>query len=106
MEGMIFGRWRFAWITALLLITLANAKAGAGETKESSQSARCLSSKACSQFGNITARMPMKQRAFDCAACGLVMERDQNAARLACYDGQAAKCRGCFLRHCKDRREL
>lgn len=39
------------------------------------------SSKICSGCGHKAADMPPKRRVYECAACGLVMDRDENAAR-------------------------
>ena len=38
------------------------------------------SSKICSHCDNIKAAMPLSQRVYECVACGLVMDRDHNAA--------------------------
>jgi putative transposase len=39
------------------------------------------SSKACSSCGLVKAELPLNVRTFRCEACGLVLDRDQNAAR-------------------------
>ncbi|NNN36268.1 IS200/IS605 family element transposase accessory protein TnpB [Streptomyces sp. S3(2020)] len=39
------------------------------------------SSKTCSACGAVTAKLPLHVRVFACDACGLVMDRDGNAAR-------------------------
>jgi putative transposase len=39
------------------------------------------SSKTCSICGTVVASMPLRQRRFICAMCGLVIDRDMNAAR-------------------------
>jgi len=39
------------------------------------------SSKLCSACGQVTANLPLSQRTFHCAGCGLVLDRDLNAAR-------------------------
>jgi putative transposase len=39
------------------------------------------SSKLCSACGQITAKLPLSQRVYHCAACGLTLDRDLNAAR-------------------------
>jgi putative transposase len=39
------------------------------------------SSKTCSDCGTVKAKLPLHVRVFECDACGLVMDRDENAAR-------------------------
>jgi putative transposase len=39
------------------------------------------SSKTCSQCGTATAKLPLSERTFACPACGIVLDRDENAAR-------------------------
>jgi IS605 OrfB family transposase len=39
------------------------------------------SSKACSGCGAVKAKLPLSERTYACAACGLVLDRDANAAR-------------------------
>ncbi|QDO05252.1 IS607 family element RNA-guided endonuclease TnpB [Streptomyces sp. S1D4-23] len=39
------------------------------------------SSKTCSDCGAVKAKLPLHVRVFTCDACGLVMDRDENAAR-------------------------
>ena len=39
------------------------------------------SSKTCSACGVVKAKLPLSERVFTCEACGLVMDRDENAAR-------------------------
>jgi putative transposase len=39
------------------------------------------SSKTCSACGQLTANLPLSQRTFHCEGCGLVLDRDVNAAR-------------------------
>jgi IS605 OrfB family transposase len=44
------------------------------------------SSKKCSGCGAVKAKLPLSERTYCCAACGLVLDRDANAARnLAKY---------------------
>ena len=38
------------------------------------------SSKICSCCGHVAEAMPLSQRVYECVACGVVMDRDQNAA--------------------------
>lgn len=40
----------------------------------------CPSTKTCSQCGHVKKRMPLKYRTFICLHCGLVIDRDLNAA--------------------------
>src|SRR5918995_7232674 len=50
----------------------------------------CPSSKLCSGCGVIRDTLTLGQRQFDCASCGLVLDRDENAAinlRRAVLDG-------------------
>jgi len=39
------------------------------------------SSKTCSDCGAVKAKLPLSHRVFECDACGLVLDRDENAAR-------------------------
>ena len=39
------------------------------------------SSKTCSRCGEVKAKLPLHVRTYECAACGLVIDRDDNAAR-------------------------
>ncbi|PZT78044.1 MULTISPECIES: IS607 family element RNA-guided endonuclease TnpB [unclassified Streptomyces] len=39
------------------------------------------SSKTCSRCGAVKAKLPLAVRVFECDACGLVMDRDENAGR-------------------------
>jgi putative transposase len=39
------------------------------------------SSKTCSGCGAVKAKLALSERTYTCAACGLVMDRDVNAAR-------------------------
>ena len=39
------------------------------------------SSKTCSRCGTVKAKLPLAERTFRCQACGLVLDRDLNAAR-------------------------
>jgi putative transposase len=39
------------------------------------------SSKTCSACGQLTANLPLSQRTFHCEGCGLILDRDLNAAR-------------------------
>ena len=39
------------------------------------------SSKTCSTCGAVRAKLPLHVRTFDCTACGVVLDRDVNAAR-------------------------
>ena len=44
------------------------------------------STKRCSCCGHVKKRMPLKHRTYQCLACGLVIDRDFNAAlNLACF---------------------
>jgi transposase len=47
------------------------------------------SSKTCSGCGTVKAKLSLAERTFRCQACGLVLDRDQNAARnlAALVDG-------------------
>jgi putative transposase len=40
----------------------------------------CPSSKTCSACGTVKAKLSLKERVYRCDACGLVMDRDVNAA--------------------------
>jgi putative transposase len=40
----------------------------------------CPSSKTCSQCGAVKAKLPLDERTYNCGACGLVLDRDLNAA--------------------------
>ncbi|WP_343070743.1 transposase [Nocardiopsis mwathae] len=70
---------------------------------------RYPSSTTCSQCGEVKARLPLHVRVCSCEACGLIIDRDENAARnlatraAACstgtgaagdQDAQASKPRG------------
>lgn len=48
------------------------------------------SSKTCSACGFVTAAMPMSERVFRCEGCGLVIDRDLNAAINLEHLGQTA----------------
>ncbi|MEU0881181.1 IS607 family element RNA-guided endonuclease TnpB [Lentzea sp. NPDC005914] len=49
------------------------------------------SSKTCSDCGAVKAKLPLRVRVFDCDECGLVLDRDLNAARnLAALVGETA----------------
>jgi putative transposase len=39
------------------------------------------SSKTCSGCGHVRAKLPLSERTYRCERCGLVLDRDQNAAR-------------------------
>jgi putative transposase len=39
------------------------------------------SSKTCSDCGVVKAKLPLRVRTFECDACGMVLDRDLNAAR-------------------------
>ncbi|PBC47881.1 transposase [Rhodococcus sp. ACS1] len=39
------------------------------------------SSKTCSECGTAKAKLPLNERVFACLACGIVLDRDENAAR-------------------------
>jgi transposase len=39
------------------------------------------SSKTCSGCGVVKAKLPLSERSYVCASCGLVLDRDVNAAR-------------------------
>jgi len=39
------------------------------------------SSKTCSNCGKVQEAMPLHQRKFECADCGLCLDRDHNAAK-------------------------
>ena len=48
------------------------------------------STKRCSRCGHVKDAMPLKERTFNCEGCGLVVDRDLNAARnLAEWPGVA-----------------
>ena len=38
-------------------------------------------SKACSGCGNVKASLPLSERVYSCSNCGLVIDRDHNAAK-------------------------
>ncbi|MFE9882672.1 zinc ribbon domain-containing protein, partial [Streptomyces sp. NPDC005784] len=49
------------------------------------------SSKTCSGCGTVKAKLPLHVRTYECDACGLVIDRDDNAARnLAALAATAA----------------
>ncbi|MEV1143696.1 RNA-guided endonuclease TnpB family protein [Micromonospora sp. NPDC049799] len=49
------------------------------------------SSKTCSECGAVKAKLALSERKYDCQACGLVLDRDLNAARnLAALAANAA----------------
>jgi putative transposase len=53
------------------------------------------SSKSCSGCGTVRAKLALSERVFTCHACGLVIDRDLNAARnLACIARQHAQAEG------------
>jgi putative transposase len=39
------------------------------------------SSKTCSDCGHVKAKLPLSERTYRCERCGLVLDRDENAAR-------------------------
>jgi putative transposase len=52
------------------------------------------SSKRCSSCGQIASRMPLDVREWVCSSCGVVHDRDVNAAINICAAGQAVKACG------------
>ncbi len=51
------------------------------------------SSKTCSDCGAVKAKLPLRVRVYHCDECGLVLDRDLNAARnLAALVGETAAC--------------
>ncbi|MEV4378215.1 IS607 family element RNA-guided endonuclease TnpB [Streptosporangium sp. NPDC049644] len=53
------------------------------------------SSKTCSGCGVVKAKLPLSERTYSCVACGLVLDRDLNAARnLAALVADVAQSRG------------
>ena len=53
------------------------------------------SSKTCSECGAVRAKLSLSERIFSCAACGLVLDRDRNAAlNLAATAQQRAQAEG------------
>jgi putative transposase len=53
------------------------------------------SSKTCSRCGTVKAKLSLSERVFDCQACGLSLDRDENAARnLASLALAIAQARG------------
>jgi putative transposase len=57
------------------------------------------SSKTCSGCGAMKAKLPLSERMFRCERCGLVMDRDLNAARnlAALADGASSPSRGATI---------
>ena len=59
------------------------------------------SSKTCSECGTVRAKLALSERAFSCAACGLVIDRDLNAAlnlaHMACQHAQAEGNSKCYV---------
>lgn len=53
------------------------------------------SSKTCSACGVVTDAAPLNMRTFECAACGLVLDRDVNAARNILAAGRAERLNAC-----------
>jgi len=47
------------------------------------------STRRCSRCGHVEPELPLSRRVFRCAACGLVLDRDLNAARNLCSYGLA-----------------
>ena len=56
------------------------------------------SSKTCSRCGQVKAAMPLRERVFQCVACGLVLDRDVNAARNIVAAGRAVTACGAGVR--------
>ena len=52
-------------------------------------------SKTCSTCGAVTEAAPLSMRTFECAACGLVLDRDTNAARTILAAGRAERRNAC-----------
>jgi transposase len=59
------------------------------------------SSKTCSGCGTVRAKLALSERVFNCQACGLVIDRDLNAAlnlaRMACQHAQAEGNSKCYV---------
>ena len=59
------------------------------------------SSKTCSDCGKVKAKLALSERAFDCDACGLVIDRDLNAAlnmgRMAQRQARAEGREKCYV---------
>jgi putative transposase len=59
------------------------------------------SSKTCSGCGTVRAKLALSERVFNCQACGLVLDRDLNAAlnlaRMACRHAQAEGISKCYV---------
>jgi putative transposase len=59
------------------------------------------SSKTCSGCGTVRAKLALSERVFTCEACGLVIDRDLNAAlnlaRMACRHAQAEGLTKCYV---------
>ncbi len=52
------------------------------------------SSKTCSDCGAVKAKLPLSERTYTCASCGLCLDRDLNAARnLAALASEHSRCR-------------
>ena len=47
------------------------------------------SSKTCSKCGSVKAKLPLPERTYRCDSCGLVLDRDLNAAINICVAGSA-----------------
>lgn len=56
------------------------------------------SSKTCSGCGLVKAAMPLRERVFHCAVCGLVLDRDVHAARNVLAAGRAVTACGAGVR--------
>jgi putative transposase len=56
------------------------------------------SSKTCSGCGQVKAVMPLRERVFHCDTCGLVLDRDVNAARNILAAGRAVTACGAGVR--------
>ncbi len=56
------------------------------------------SSKTCSGCGQVKAEMSLRERVFHCHACGLVLDRDVNAARTILAAGRAVAACGAGVR--------
>jgi putative transposase len=59
------------------------------------------SSKTCSGCGTVKAKLALSERVFTCQACGLILDRDLNAAlnlaRMACQRAQAEGNSKCYV---------
>jgi putative transposase len=59
------------------------------------------SSKSCSECGTVRAKLALSERVFTCDGCGLVLDRDLNAAlnlaRMACRHAQAEGLTKCYV---------